>query len=139
MYAFAVQSNGSLKPVPGSPFATVNWARTLTTDPQGKYLYVSNYPETSTATKSEVDAYSISSTDGALTPVPGSPYVEPNSAYCANGAWDMAVHPMSHNVYLSVQRGHGDAGQAACYGGQVGDLAPARPVPVHEQRLGRAN
>jgi hypothetical protein len=25
---------------------------------------------------------------------------------------DMAVHPSSHNVYLSVQRGHGDAAQA---------------------------
>src|ERR1700722_2684971 len=25
---------------------------------------------------------------------------------------DMAVHPLSHNVYLSVRRGHGDAGQA---------------------------
>src|ERR1700728_368777 len=24
---------------------------------------------------------------------------------------DMAVHPVSHNVYLSVQRGHGDAAQ----------------------------
>ena len=24
---------------------------------------------------------------------------------------DMAVHPLSHNVYLSVQRGHGDAAQ----------------------------
>jgi len=25
---------------------------------------------------------------------------------------DMAVHPTSHNVYLSVQRGQGDAGQS---------------------------
>src|ERR1022692_1155939 len=25
---------------------------------------------------------------------------------------DLAVHPSSHNVYLSVQRGHGDAAQA---------------------------
>src|SRR4051812_35479196 len=25
---------------------------------------------------------------------------------------DMAVHPTSHNVYLSVQRGRGDAGQS---------------------------
>src|ERR1700685_2848874 len=25
---------------------------------------------------------------------------------------DLAVHPTSHNVYLSVQRGHGDAAQA---------------------------
>jgi len=100
VYAFAVQSNGSLKPVPGSPFATVNWARSLATDPQGKYLYVSNYPESSTPAKSEVDAYSISSTDGALTPVAGSPYVEPNSAYCANGAWDVAVHPSGNFLVL---------------------------------------
>jgi len=100
VYAFAVQSNGSLKLVPGSPVSTVNWARALTTDPQGKYLYVSNYPESSTPAKSEVDAYSINSTDGALTPVPGSPYVEPNSAYCANGAWDMAVHPTGNFLVL---------------------------------------
>ena len=93
VYAFAVQSNGSLKPVPGSPFSTVNWALALTIDPQGKYLYVSSSPETSTASTSEIDAYSINATDGALTPVPGSPYTEPNSQSCANGAWDIAVHP----------------------------------------------
>jgi len=100
VYAFAVQSNGSLKRVAGSPFSTVNWARALTIDPQGKYLYVSSYPESSTPAKSEVDAYSINSTDGALTPVPGSPYVEPNSAYCANGAWDIAVHPSGNFLVL---------------------------------------
>ncbi len=100
VYAFAVQSNGSLKPVPGSPFSTVNWARALTIDPQGKYLYVSNYPESSTPAKSEVDAYSINTTDGALTPVPGSPYVEPNSAYCANGAWDVVIHPSGNFLIL---------------------------------------
>src|SRR6202142_1787682 len=33
---------------------------------------------------------------------------------------DMAVHPLSHNVYLSVQRGHGEA---------------ARPVLVRISRL----
>lgn len=100
VYAFAVQSNGSLKPVPGSPFSTVNWARALTIDAQGKYLYVSNYPESSTPAKSEVDAYSINTTDGALTPVPGSPYIEPNSAYCANGAWDVVVHPSGNFLIL---------------------------------------
>jgi 6-phosphogluconolactonase len=92
VYAFAVQSNGSLKPVPGSPFSTVNWALALAIDPQGKYLYVSSSPETSTPGTSEIDAYSINATDGALTPVPGSPYIEPNSQSCANGAWDIAIH-----------------------------------------------
>ena len=98
VYAFAVQNNGSLAAVPGSPFATVNSAQALAIDPQGKYLYVSSYPASSTPAISKVDAFSISS-DGALTPVPGSPYTEPNSPNCANGAWDIAIHP-SGNVLL---------------------------------------
>jgi 6-phosphogluconolactonase (cycloisomerase 2 family) len=61
-------------------------------DPQGKFLYVSSYPETSTTSVSQVGAFSIGS-DGSLTPIPGSPYTEPNSPSCANGAWDMAIHP----------------------------------------------
>ena len=93
VYAFAVQSNGSLKPVPGSPFSTVNWAEALTIDPQGRYLYVSSSPFTSTPSVSQIDAYSINSTDGALTPVPGSPYTVPTSPNCANEVWDLAVHP----------------------------------------------
>ena len=100
VYAFAVESNGSLKPVPGSPFPTSNWAQALVIDPQGKYLYVSTSPETSYSSTSYVAAYSISSTDGALTPVPGSPYEEPNSPNCANGAWDMAVHPSGNFLLL---------------------------------------
>lgn len=99
VYAFAVQSNGSLTPVPGSPFATVNWAQALAVDPQGKFLYVSSSPETSTASTSQVDAFAISA-DGALTPVPGTPFTEPNSPYCANGAWDMAIHPSGNFLVL---------------------------------------
>jgi len=100
VYAFAVESNGSLKPVPGSPFATANWAFALAIDPQGKYLYVSSSPETSTPSTSQIDAYTISSTDGALTPVPGSPYTEPNSQFCANGAWDIAIHPSGNFLVI---------------------------------------
>ena len=73
VYAFHVQSDGSLVTVPGSPFSTVNKPQALAIDPQGKYLYVSSYPASSTPATSEVDAFSISSTDGALTPVSGSP------------------------------------------------------------------
>jgi 6-phosphogluconolactonase (cycloisomerase 2 family) len=100
VYAFAVQSNGSLKPVPGSPFSTVNSAQALAIDPQGKYLFVGSYPETGQPAKSEVDAFSINSADGTLTPVHGTPYTEPNSPYCANGAWDMAVHPSGNFLIL---------------------------------------
>jgi len=100
VYAFAVQTNGSLKPVPGSPFPTSDWAQTLTIDPEGKYLYVSTSPITPFPSKSFVAAYAISSTDGALTPLPGSPYEEPNSPNCANGAWDVAVHPSGNFLLL---------------------------------------
>ena len=49
---------------------------------------------------------------------------------------DMAVHPVSHNVYLSVQRGHGDAGQAVLVridylDGSITDV-PLDHVPVAE-------
>lgn len=100
VYAFAVQSTGSLRPVPGSPFPTSNWAQALVIDPQGKYLYVSTSPNTPYSSTSYVAAYSINSTDGALTPVPGSPYEEPNSPNCANGAWDIAVHPSGNFLLL---------------------------------------
>ena len=100
VYAFSVQSDGSLKAVPGSPFNSVSKPQALAVDGQGKYLYVSSYPATSTAGTSKVAAYSINSIDGALTPVPGSPYVEPNSPFCANGAWDVAVHPSGNFLIL---------------------------------------
>jgi 6-phosphogluconolactonase len=100
VYAFAVQSNGSLKPVPGSPFSTVNWALAVVIDPQAKYLYVSSSPETITPSAGKIDAYSISSTDGALTPVPGSPYTEPASENCANGGWDVAIHPSGNFLVI---------------------------------------
>ena len=99
VYAFRVQSNGSLMAVPGSPFATVDWAQALAMDPQGKYLYVSSSPQTSTPSPSQVGAFSIGS-DGALTPVSGSPYTEPNSQFCSNGAWDMAIHPSGNFLVL---------------------------------------
>jgi 6-phosphogluconolactonase (cycloisomerase 2 family) len=93
VYAFAVRSNGSLAPLPGSPFSTVSKPQALAIDSAGKYLYVSSYPASTNPATSEIDAFSISTVDGSLTPVPGAPYVEPNSNFCANGAWDIAIHP----------------------------------------------
>jgi hypothetical protein len=55
---------------------------------------------------------------------------------------DMAVHPVSHHVYLSVQRGSGDAGQAVLVritvpDGTVTDV-PLGHVPVAEAAIGDA-
>ncbi len=55
---------------------------------------------------------------------------------------DMAVHPLSHNVYLSVQRGHGDAAQPVLLrigrlDGSITDV-PLDDVPVAEVAIGDA-
>jgi hypothetical protein len=55
---------------------------------------------------------------------------------------DMAVHPVSHSVYLSVQRGRGDAGQAVLVrigvpDGTVTDI-PLGQVPVAQTTIGDA-
>ena len=55
---------------------------------------------------------------------------------------DMAVHPVSRNVYLSVQRGRGEGGQAVLVridvpDGTVTDV-PLGQVPVAEAMIGDA-
>ena len=55
---------------------------------------------------------------------------------------DMAVHPVSGNVYLSVQRGHGDAGQAVLVridrlDGSITDV-PLDDVPLAEAAISDA-
>jgi hypothetical protein len=55
---------------------------------------------------------------------------------------DMAVHPLSHNVYLSVRRGHGDAAQPVLMridrlDGSITDV-PLADLPVAEVAIGDA-
>jgi hypothetical protein len=55
---------------------------------------------------------------------------------------DMAVHPLSHNVYLSVQRGRGDAAQSVLVrighlDGSITDV-PLVDVPVADAPIGDA-
>jgi hypothetical protein len=55
---------------------------------------------------------------------------------------DMAVHPLSHNVYLSVRRGHGDAAQPVLVRISVADGAiddvPLDQVPFSAVAIGDA-
>src|SRR5258708_17186658 len=62
----------SLAPVPGSPFRARHLPHSVAVDPTGKFAYVANAGEFGTF-RGSVSAYSIGA-NGALTPVPGSPF-----------------------------------------------------------------
>src|ERR1700728_4873898 len=56
--------------------------------------------------------------------------------------WDLAIHPITHNVYLSVQRGRGDAGRPVRVridrlDGSITDVA-LEDVPVAEVTIADA-
>ena len=73
--AFSVDPNtGALAPVPGSPFAVLAGPAALIADLSGKFLYVASDLGNLTPTN-DISAFAINPTTGALTPVPGSPFV----------------------------------------------------------------
>lgn len=101
--AFAVQSDGSLKPVPGSPVPIPGGTGlpALAMDPQGEYLYASSI----TSGGGAVAAFTIDSVNGALTPVPGSPFVipvgacKPGADFCQESPTDLAIEPTGKYLY----------------------------------------
>lgn len=85
IYAFAVESNGALLPVAGSPFTSQYLPTTAVIDSTGNFLYIA------TINDPYVEGYRINATDGALTPLPGEPYVLPGQqSSCSPGALDLA-------------------------------------------------
>jgi 6-phosphogluconolactonase len=72
--AFTVSAtDGSLTPISGSPFPTGFFPRTIAVDPAGKFLYAT-ISASFMGTSTDVYAYAIDATSGALTAVPGSPF-----------------------------------------------------------------
>jgi 6-phosphogluconolactonase (cycloisomerase 2 family) len=65
--AFSIGSNGTLTPVPGSPFPAGVGPTSVAVDPVGRFAYVANFDDNT------VSAYRIG-LDGALTPGTGSPF-----------------------------------------------------------------
>ncbi|HZE24680.1 MAG TPA: hypothetical protein VE054_11835, partial [Blattabacteriaceae bacterium] len=65
--SLAVGQDGSLQPVPGSPFAATDWVGSIATTRNGKFVY------TSLIAQGAVDGWMIMS-DGTLRPVPGRPF-----------------------------------------------------------------
>jgi len=92
---YAVASNGSLSPVPGSPFSTGTLPVSITVDPSGRYLYIGHLG-------SEIDAFSIDEPSGSLTPVPGAPYVitSPSGCYLCTGVGVLDLKTDVNGTYL---------------------------------------
>lgn len=86
--AFHLTSGGSA--VAGSPFAGKSGIQGMSIDPAGKFLYVVERQDPG------VLAYSIDATTGALTPVPGSPFMIANSFLTG-----IAIDPAGKNAYVS--------------------------------------
>jgi 6-phosphogluconolactonase len=94
--AFAINSaTGALTHVPGAPFPTgptpFTQTYALTIHPSGKFLYAFNFNGNTVA------AFTINSSNGALTPVSGSPF-----AVSANGQGDLIVDPSGKYLYLTL-------------------------------------
>jgi 6-phosphogluconolactonase len=74
--AFSIGPSGELiQNVPGSPFATDTGPHSIAVDPSGSVLYTANdgVPTANEPTPGSISAFTIESSTGALTPVPGNP------------------------------------------------------------------
>ncbi|HEX6501824.1 MAG TPA: beta-propeller fold lactonase family protein [Terriglobales bacterium] len=95
--AFLVNSNGSLSPIAGSPFSTKNDPQNVLIDATGHYLYAAD------AASGFIDAFAINQTDGALTPLPGSPDKITFPSSCISGALpqDISRNPFNNHLYTA--------------------------------------
>ena len=85
--AYAVQANGALARIPGSPFNGGVSPNGGGADPSGKFLYVANIRS------DEVSGYSIAP-DGSLQHIPGSPFLT------ASGPVSVKVDPTGRFAYV---------------------------------------
>ena len=92
--AFSVASDGSLNPVPGSPFHTGTWPWGVAVSPDGAHLFVVNNGSDT------ISSFSIAA-DGGLSPVPGSPFPTRNGARSEG----VAVTPDGHHLYVPSGEG----------------------------------
>jgi len=86
-------ATGALTLVAGSPFAAGTGPLSVTVDPSGKFAYVANSGFFGGA--SNVSAYTIDATSGALTPIAGSPFA------AGTGPLSVTVDPSDRFVYVA--------------------------------------
>jgi 6-phosphogluconolactonase (cycloisomerase 2 family) len=95
---FQVQSDGSLSEISGSPFSTQQGPQALVVDPAGNYLYVADE-------SSYIEVFAINRSNGALTPVSGSPFLIPMPDDCESGPGASVfptdiIDPFGKSIYI---------------------------------------
>ena len=108
--AYSIGSNGTLTPIPGSPFAAGKYPVSVAVDPTSKFAYVANQHSYN------VSAYSIGS-NGALTPIPGSPFA------AGKHPVSVAVDPASKFTYVANQHSN----NVSAY--SIGSNGALTPIP----------
>jgi 6-phosphogluconolactonase len=102
--AFSIDANsGSLTPVPGSPFVAGAKPTSVAADPSGRFLYEVN--DVNGASSNQLFAFTINSSTGALTPIPGSPF--------SSGADTLSVSIDSTGKFLYTADFGGDGNNPA--------------------------
>lgn len=93
--AFRVDSTtGVLTRVSQVPVATPPNPLAIAVDPGGRFVYVATRANRTSA--STIAAYALDAATGGLTPLPGSPYPAPDSAFA------LAMDPLGRFVYLTA-------------------------------------
>jgi len=82
-------TTGVLTPIPGSPFATGTFPRSVTVDPTSRFVYVANLGDNS------VSGFTINAATGALTSIPGSPFAAGSGPIC------ITVDPHGRFAYVA--------------------------------------
>jgi 6-phosphogluconolactonase len=95
------KKSGALTEVSGSPFAAQGSSDELTIDPMGHFLYAANDGSTG---PSGVGAFSINRKTGALSPVPGSPFVTGTSSTSSTSG--VTIDPMNHFLFGANENGN---------------------------------
>jgi 6-phosphogluconolactonase len=92
------KASGAITTVPGSPFSTTGGGFPLASEfhPTGKFLYSGMQ----VSTTSNICAFSVEASTGALTSVPGSPFAGQPSLG-GGGVNSIALHPTGNFLYVS--------------------------------------
>jgi DNA-binding beta-propeller fold protein YncE len=102
-------TSGALTPIPGSPFPAGIVPRSVAVDPSGSFAYVANAGRLSQP--GNISGFTIDSTTGALTPIPGSPF--------PTGATPVSVAVATVSLPLFA----GTPGTPNCHGDSLSALA----------------
>lgn len=111
VFGFSVGSDGVLTPLPGSPYQVGSKPSAVTSDPTGKYLYVTDYAN------ANILGYTIDST-GAITPLSGSPFAAGNqpSAIVVNPSYPYLYVANSQDATVKAySMSNGELTQIATY------------------------